>query len=273
MQKLYFNASKKISEERKKYLSENCKILRDVLFMIESSTRNGWNMFSVKFESPSVRLRWIFKKVDRTGQSNSFDEKELTVLLNYFENILGIQKKERTFDDTLIDYMYDLVKTIHKKYYDEFIQIFRENFGKKEIIIEPLEPIMEPKEKVHAGLKYQRNKSLVDKVLKKANYNCEFDSGHKHFVSFNTGANYVEAHHLVPLASQDTFKKDLDIIENMVSLCVVCHKKIHYANIEDKIDILTYFYNLRKDGLKRRGIDLELEDFLNLYKSALPEEE
>lgn len=81
---------------------------------------------------------------------------------------------------------------------------------------------------------WRRNPKYASGAIADANYLCEFDNQHKHFISKFNGENYVEAHHLIPMQYQDQFDKSLDIHANIVSICLVCHKKIHYGRFEDK---------------------------------------
>lgn len=71
------------------------------------------------------------------------------------------------------------------------------------------------------------------------------------FISSVTGENYVEAHHLVPIKYSDLFDGiNIDVEENIISLCVVCHKKLHHGNLDDIIPIITKLYNERNEALK-----------------------
>lgn len=58
---------------------------------------------------------------------------------------------------------------------------------------------------------------------------------------------------------------NIDVEENIVSLCVGCHKKLQHGKIEDKIHILTMLYNSRKLHLEKKGIFITLEELINLY--------
>lgn len=49
---------------------------------------------------------------------------------------------------------------------------------------------------------WRRNPRYANEALVEANYQCEFDNEHKHFVSKYSKSSYVEAHHLIPMQFQ-----------------------------------------------------------------------
>lgn len=114
--------------------------------------------------------------------------------------------------------------------------------------------------------KFRRDAVRGRQAIIKAEYKCEVDGRHEFFISSVTGENYVEAHHLVPVEYSDLFNGvNIDVEENIISLCVVCHKKLHHGNLDDIIPILTKLYNERNEGLEKKGIIITLEELINLY--------
>ncbi|MGL4999965.1 MAG: HNH endonuclease [Cetobacterium sp.] len=49
-------------------------------------------------------------------------------------------------------------------------------------------------------------------------------------MSGTTNKQYMEAHHLIPMNAQDSFKNSLDVLGNVVSLCPNCHRMIHHGD-------------------------------------------
>lgn len=94
---------------------------------------------------------------------------------------------------------------------------------------------------------WSRNPRYASDAVVNADYLCEFASQHNHFVSKFSQRNYVEAHHLIPMKFQEQFDCSLDIYANIVSLCMVCHKKLHYGMFEDKKSILDKFFQERQE--------------------------
>ena len=67
----------------------------------------------------------------------------------------------------------------------------------------------------------------------------------------------------MPMAMQDKFDVSLDVEENVVSLCSNCHNEIHYGKYADRL--IKILYNQRKELLKRVGIDILLEELMDMY--------
>lgn len=112
---------------------------------------------------------------------------------------------------------------------------------------------------------WSRNPKYASEALADAEYLCEIDNQHRHFTSKFNGENYVEAHHLIPMQYQEQFDFSLDIHANIVSICLVCHKKIHYGLFKNKKEILEKLFNSRKERLKVGGIDIEIHQLYSYY--------
>lgn len=116
--------------------------------------------------------------------------------------------------------------------------------------------------------KPKRNITIAVNALIKANHKCEYDFDESKTFYKKSGVKYTEPHHLIPLSQYKFFEYDtgkyrnLDIEENIVSLCSYCHNLLHYGKSEDKIPILKKLYNDRKIALKKAGIDLHSFDEL-----------
>jgi 5-methylcytosine-specific restriction enzyme A len=113
---------------------------------------------------------------------------------------------------------------------------------------------------------WSRNPKYASEAVAYADYLCEFDNNHQHFISKFNQKNYVEAHHLIPMQYQEQFDCSLDIHANIVSICLVCHKKIHFGLFEDKKDILDKLFNSRKERLKLTGIDMDISQLYSYYQ-------
>ena len=112
---------------------------------------------------------------------------------------------------------------------------------------------------------YPRSTKVRDKALENANYMCEIDPNHSTFkVQRKYGlVSYTEAHHLIPMSVQEKFKYNIDVVENVVSLCPICHRNIHIG--KQKNVIIKKLYELKKDSLKEKGIDISLEELKKYY--------
>lgn len=117
--------------------------------------------------------------------------------------------------------------------------------------------------------RYSKNPIIGKIAIQKANYLCENMNDHSTFISNTTKKQYMEAHHLIPISYQEEmwnrFGVNIDCVENIVSLCPNCHRAIHYAIKGHKSEIISKMYVLKKQELKRIGIDLSLEEVMELY--------
>lgn len=65
---------------------------------------------------------------------------------------------------------------------------------------------------------------------------------------------------------QDHFDCSLDIPANIVSICTVCHKKIHFELFENKKEILEKLFKNREDRLKKCGINIGKQELYTYYQ-------
>ena len=87
-----------------------------------------------------------------------------------------------------------------------------------------------------------------------------------------TKMNFVEAHHLVPLQFQKHFSAGLDVLENIVALCPICHRRLHHGQLNDKANILGPLLKARAGALKGRGIVISSENLFSFYSANFDEE-
>lgn len=113
---------------------------------------------------------------------------------------------------------------------------------------------------------WKRNSRYAAEAITAANYLCEIDKQHQHFISKFSKENYVEAHHLIPMKFQHRFNKSLDVHANIVSICPVCHKKLHHGYLEEKKKLLCTLFNDRKERLAECKIKITLEELYSCYK-------
>ena len=124
---------------------------------------------------------------------------------------------------------------------------------------------IKPSKESNNGKVYPRNLSYAKKALEKAKFLCEIDNTHETFISKTTNKAYVEAHHLIPLQFQEEFSYSLDVPANIVSLCPNCHRKLHFASIEDKKEILEKLLMNRYDKLKEFGTEISKDKLFEIY--------
>lgn len=91
-----------------------------------------------------------------------------------------------------------------------------------------------------------------------AHYNCEIDCSHKTFTCASGEHQYLECHHIITLnAQKDFIHTKLDSLFNIIAVCPLCHRKVHYAVKEEKEKIFIQMYEKRKEEMIKRGFDLD----------------
>lgn len=109
---------------------------------------------------------------------------------------------------------------------------------------------------------FKRDRNLALERMRIEKFTCEVDMNHDLFVSRFSGNPYLEAHHLIPLGSNNIFDTSLDILENIFCLCPYCHRAIHHAEenfAKMLIDILMDKRNIPEK------FSLDKEDLYYLY--------
>lgn len=111
--------------------------------------------------------------------------------------------------------------------------------------------------------KYKRNPTKAKKSIILSKFQCNVDNNHTTFETKNNKP-YMEAHHLIPMAAQDKFNVSIDVDANIVCLCPMCHRRLHYGN--DIKEVLLKLYNDRKELLKQSGINITFDDLMKYYE-------
>ena len=109
---------------------------------------------------------------------------------------------------------------------------------------------------------WKRNGIIKKQSIEMANYTCEVDWLHDTFIAESTHKRYMEGHHAIPMKNQGSFSVSLDVYANIICLCPVCHRLLHYGLKGDKERVLKGIYAKRADRLKQSGIVLSKDEFL-----------
>lgn len=110
------------------------------------------------------------------------------------------------------------------------------------------------------------NPNIKEERKKINNYLCEIDNSHITFIARANNHPFVEGHHLIPFCKRDQFDVSIDIVENIVALCPICHRKIHLAVEDEKFSLLDELYDKNIDGLRNCGINLTKKELFSFYK-------
>lgn len=84
---------------------------------------------------------------------------------------------------------------------------------------------------------WKHNGIIKNQFFEMVNYICEVDSVHETFVIESTCKMYMEEHHAIPMKNQGNFFVNPDVYANIVCLCPICHRTLHYGLGSDKVGI------------------------------------
>lgn len=121
-----------------------------------------------------------------------------------------------------------------------------------------------PKLKTVETVRYTRNQIIAAHAIEAANYQCENHVKHTTFTSASTNRPFMEGHHLIPMKRQNEFEVSLDIYANIICLCPICHRLLHYGIASEKEYLADKLFEIRKDRLMLSGIDITRNDFKQL---------
>lgn len=124
--------------------------------------------------------------------------------------------------------------------------------------------------------KFISNSRIKEAALKLANHECQYGKLigeiHNTFTSRKHEGSYMEAHHLVRMCDQsdELFVRNnklvnLDQVKNIVSLCPICHAKIHFGRDEDVKNMIKKLYDFKKSDLSDCGIDISVQQLIDFY--------
>ena len=112
---------------------------------------------------------------------------------------------------------------------------------------------------------YQRNDNVRRIALTHSSGRCAIQECKHELFTSRHGRPYLEAHHIIPINAQGCFPNiNIDIPENVVCLCPSCHREIH--NGEDAAKKVVELYELKKNELAKKGINIDIDDLLEFYK-------
>ncbi len=135
-------------------------------------------------------------------------------------------------------------------------------FAKEPEMIEILDTAVPKGEKTEKkGEGWSRSGIIKDQALESAGFLCEINPEHKTFTSQKTQKPYMEGHHALPMKFQDKFPYSLDVYANIICLCPVCHRLLHYAVKNEKKNAIDKIYYDRSERLAASGIEISRSDF------------
>ena len=111
---------------------------------------------------------------------------------------------------------------------------------------------------------WRRSGIIREQSLEIAQFRCEIDNRHDSFIAARTNHMYMEGHHAIPMHMQPHFSNSLDVYANIICLCPVCHRRIHYGLKDDKVHMMQKIYTTHADRLAQSGIQISKSDFVSI---------
>lgn len=123
-------------------------------------------------------------------------------------------------------------------------------------------PVPKPEKIITEKEAYKRSNIVRVQAIELAGHKCEIDNTHITFELEKSGNPYMEGHHAIPLHLQGNFSYSLDVFANVICLCPICHRKIHFGKCSDRKDMLAYLYDERHYRLANCGLKLDKDQFI-----------
>ncbi len=140
----------------------------------------------------------------------------------------------------------------------EGFEIAKEKIVVLDIPVSPAEAVVVSQEV------WKRSGILRTQAIELAGYKCEMDIAHETFLAESNHKPYMEGHHAVPMRLQGTFHNSLDVYANIICLCPLCHRKIHYGMQDERRRMMCQIYEKRADRLVNSGILLSKNEFIEI---------
>ena len=67
------------------------------------------------------------------------------------------------------------------------------------------------------------------------------------------------------MAYQKDFSINIDRIENIVSICPICHSAIHLGDMSTRLELLKKLFDEREEKLKRVGLNISFGELFSKY--------
>ena len=144
--------------------------------------------------------------------------------------------------------------------YDEFVQ--GHGFSRLAERLPALDVPMDAVEPARMEYKvWRRSGILRAQTIAAAGYRCELHPEHRTFIAERTQKPYMEAHHIIPMSQQESFRHSLDVYANVICLCPVCHRLLHHGLLAERRYIIDQIYEARKERFVHSGLVMGKEEF------------
>lgn len=178
---------------------------------------------------------------------------DLDGILLFLTNNEEFKKK-----DSVGHNMYSVAFKHFYRFASEDKEFFSNNIANMDILV------AKPQKITTTSTAWKRNQILIAQAIDGAHHLCEHNREHLTFTAKSTGKTYMEGHHLIPLKYQSEFTCGIDVYANIVCLCLVCHRLLHFGTDSEKTYAAEKLFDERKERLIHSGIDISKKDFLEL---------
>ena len=199
----------------------------------------------------------IFKNPERFDYQSIFDARTIEDLTRLKAQILN--------DPEFIEFNYSGHNMFSSalKHYCNFMQS-NATISLMEALPDQPEEVLS-REEILRLMNHRGSDIVVRKVLEHSGWTCEQNPAHATFLTEDDNVHaYMEGHHLIPLAYQDNFKVSLHVWSNIICLCPVCHRRLHFGLKDDRVRLFRNLFDLRQPRLETAGIDLKREDLTGM---------
>lgn len=244
--------------------------------------RNNISLFTVTSDTIAINPdfdNYFFKKFIKQYDADELHDQLLRDIdysyMLYNNQHFNIDLVDVPAADVLEDVEEKIVQPVYDEETDEReylakVDAIKEDNVNEDIALKAydIQPIAAEGKKGH-GRRPKTNPILGKIAITRAYYCCEFDHDHETFISNRTHKQYMEAHHLIPVANQETvwnkYHKNIDCVENLVSLCPNCHKAFHYGTKEVKTRMIETLFNAISHKYRAIGLNIPIEEIKQLY--------
>ena len=178
---------------------------------------------------------------------------DLDAVKTFLENNSEFQQK-----DAIGHNMYSVAFKHFYKFVCEDCDFFSQNITSMDIVI------AKPQITTTSTTQWRRNQIVIEQAIDGADHKCEHDTNHTTFIAQSTGRAYMEGHHLIPMKFQTNFNCGIDVYANVVCLCPICHRMLHFGRNQERQYVAEMLFEQRSNRLIKSGIDISKKDFLEL---------
>lgn len=257
--KQFIQSTEEDKNELKQYVQSNIREHRSCCILSKKYETSG------NFNKPMIiNCTWILYITKRLQLLGAISYNEfIAAILNFYGELFDIDTPK--LSDILSEHR-NIFETIYNILYDVAIK------GEPNLLTEEeINKVVDPTDLAGQAHQNQVSDILKQMAKEKSNYRCALESiegcSRHYFTSKRENQNYVEVHHFIPREFASEFEHTIEILDNYVTLCPCCHRKIHHAVDRERQHMILAIYNQRKDILEQDGIHVENESkLLGFYK-------